>query len=37
MADLDLTYINQNFIGYTFHQSEIKFSHLYNIMEKQMV
>ena len=25
MEDLDLTYIDQNFIGYTIHQSEIKF------------
>ena len=36
MEDLDLTYINQNFMGYTLHQSEIKFSPLYNSMEKSM-
>ena len=34
MVYLDLTYINPNFIGYTLRQSEIKFSPLYNSMEK---
>ena len=34
MADLDLTCINQNVIGYTLYQSEIKLSPLYNSMEK---
>ena len=33
MADLDLTYINQNGIGYTLHQSEIKFAPFYNSMK----
>ena len=34
MADLDLTFINQNVIGYTLHQSGLKFPPLYNNMEK---
>ena len=34
MADLGLTYINHNLIGYTPHQSEIELSPLYNSMEK---
>ena len=34
MAVLGLTYINQNFIGYTLPQSEIKGLPLYNSMEK---
>ena len=32
MAMLVLTYINQNVIGYTFHQLEIKDLPLYNSM-----
>ena len=37
MADLDLTYINQNVIDYTLRQSEIKFSPSYNSMEKLII
>ena len=37
MADLGLTYINQNFIDYIFHESEIKFPPLYNSMEKYII
>ena len=37
MADLDLTYIDQNVIGYTLHQSEINYSSAYYSMDKLII